>query len=264
MRIQGFTKTLLVMKLTGIILIATMLQVSASGTAQTVTYAAQATPLTKVFAAIEQQTGYVFFYNSRDLQGITPVTVELKATPLRDALQNVLAGQPLAFDIQGNTIVITRIEKEMSQEKDTIRAFRGHVHDSLGHPLAGASVTIKGTRKGTNTNARGEFAFKNLPDDAVLIISYTGYSNKEIRPDPNFIMYIVLQRSEEVLDATVIQAYGTTSRRFNVGSIATVDAETIAKQPVTNVLLALQGQAPGLAIKATSGVPGSRVQLQIR
>jgi TonB-linked SusC/RagA family outer membrane protein len=262
MRIQGLTKTLLVMKLTGILLIASMLQVSARGTAQTVTYAAQATPLTKVFAAIEQQTGYVFFYNSRDLQGVTPVTVQLKAAPLRDALQNVLAGQPLAFDIQGNTIVITRIEREVSP--DTIRAFRGRVNDSLGHPLAGASVTIKGTKKGTNTNGRGEFTFKNLPDDAVLVISYTGYNDKEIRPNPNFIMYIVLQRSEDVLDATVIQAYGTTSRRFSVGSISTVDAETIGKQPVTNVLLALQGQAPGLAINATSGVPGSRVQLQIR
>ena len=75
---------------------------------------------------------------------------------------------------------------------------------------------------------------------------------------------VSLRRSTDVLDATVIQAYGTTSRRFSVGSIATVDAETIAKQPVPNVLLALQGQVAGLAINATSGVPGSTVLVQIR
>jgi len=53
-------------------------------------------------------------------------------------------------------------------------------------------------------------------------------------------------------------------KTFQRRSISTVDAETISKQPVTNVLLALQGQAPGLAINATSGVPGSKVEVQLR
>src|SRR5262249_9703399 len=49
-----------------------------------------------------------------------------------------------------------------------------------------------------------------------------------------------------------------------VGSISTIDAETISKQPVTNILLAMEGQAPGLAVNATSGVPGSKVLIQLR
>lgn len=264
---EDLTKTLLVMKLTGIILMATMLQVSAKGKAQTVTYVAQSAPLTQVFAAIERQTGYVFFYNNRDLQDITPVTVRLQAVPLRDALQNVLAGLPLTFDIQGNTIVITKKERLVVVASDTItiRSIHGRVADSLGNPLAGASITIKGTKNGTKTNGKGEFELKNPPGDVVLEISYTGYAKKMISATPGSMgIYVVLQRSTDILDATVIQAYGTTSRRFNVGSIATVDAETISKQPVTNVLLALQGQAPGLAVTAMSGVPGSSVLLQVR
>src|ERR1700722_3380263 len=56
-------KTLLLsMKLTGIILLAGFLQVSAHGTAQTVTFQGKAVPLTQVFSVLEKQTGYVFFY----------------------------------------------------------------------------------------------------------------------------------------------------------------------------------------------------------
>jgi len=57
----ALTKTMLAMKLTGILLLATVLQVSARSNAQTVTYAAEKVALPTVFAAIEQQTGYVFF-----------------------------------------------------------------------------------------------------------------------------------------------------------------------------------------------------------
>src|SRR6202012_3198136 len=100
----------------------------------------------------------------------------------------------------------------------------------------------------------------------VIVISYTGYNNKEvvITSSTRAPMFIYLQRSRSALDATIVQAYGTTSRRYSVGSISTVDAETIEKQPVTNVLLALSGQVPGLAVNATTGVPASQVLLQVR
>ena len=104
----GVTKILFVMRLTGIFVLAAMLHVSAAGRAQSVTYSARSAPLTQVFLAIEQQTGYNVFYDVSDLQGARLVTVDWKATPLRDALTNVLAGQPLAFEIQGNTIFVTK------------------------------------------------------------------------------------------------------------------------------------------------------------
>src|SRR5580658_543866 len=79
------TKTIRIMKLTGILCLIAFLHVSAGTRAQTVTYSAKTTPLVTVFAAIEKQTGYVFFYNSRDLEGATPVTVSLRQVPLKEA-----------------------------------------------------------------------------------------------------------------------------------------------------------------------------------
>jgi len=96
------------MKLTGILLLATILHVSARGTAQTVTLEAKRTSLSQVFAAIKQQTGCVFFYSIEDLVDATPVSVQLRNTPLKQALEAILSNQPLTFNIQGNTIAITR------------------------------------------------------------------------------------------------------------------------------------------------------------
>ncbi|HWK06716.1 MAG TPA: SusC/RagA family TonB-linked outer membrane protein [Puia sp.] len=263
------TKTILVMKLSAILILVTTLHVAARSTAQKVTYSGKAVELPKVLSAIREQTGYVFFYDKKYMQDISPITVSLKDAPVELALKTILQGLPLDFEIQGNTIFINRktpVAKEAPEEpraapEDTIR---GVVRDSTGAPLQGASVLIKGTKKGTRTDLKGSFALRRSQQMAVLVISYTGYQDKEVAVSGDGPLFIFLQRSEDPLDATVVQAYGTTSRRFSVGSISTVTAEAIEKQPVTNVLLALAGQAPGLAITATSGVPGSRVQVQIR
>src|ERR1700722_18791796 len=134
------TKTFLVMRLTGFLLLAAVLQVSARGTAQTVTYSARGADLPAVFAAIEQQTGYVFFYDRSWLAGTVPVTVELKDVPLREALEKILAHEPVGFEIkEGNTIVLTRgvgsASSRMSSPPDEIH---GRVTDTAGNPLMGA------------------------------------------------------------------------------------------------------------------------------
>ena len=265
------TKTLLIMKMTIILLTITFLHASAGTLAQTVTISVHESSLEKVFTEVEKQTGYVFFYDGDLLKGRKPVSITAKDLSIADFLRELLKEQQLDYNIEKQTILIKKKEPLKipfagpSLATDPPMAnIHGRVTDSLGAPLAGASVTIKGTHKGTKTNAKGEFDMENVRSGTVLVISYTGYSNKEVTLTNDGQIYIVLQRSQDILDATIIQAYGTTSRRFSVGSISTVDASTIEKQPVSNVLQALQGQVPGLAINASSGVPGSRVLVQIR
>ncbi len=180
------TKTMLVMKLTTILLLATALQVTAKGTAQTVTYSAKSVALQKVFSAIERQTRYVFFYEKKDLKGVKPISVNFKETPLQNVLEEILRDQSLEFEIQGNTIVITK-KLSLTNVAPAIKAndfipppISGIVRDSTGAPLNGASVQVKGTQKGTTTNASGEFSIDAKPDD-VLIISYVGYQSREIK-----------------------------------------------------------------------------------
>ena len=263
------TKTILVMKLSAILILVASLHVAARSTAQKVTYSGKGVELPKVLSAIREQTGYVFFYDKKYMQDISPITVSLKDAPVELALKTILQGLPLDFEIEGNTIFINRKTSAVKEAPEEPRAapqdtIRGIVRDSTGAPLQGASVLIKGTKKGTRTDLKGGFALRRFQQMAVLVISYTGYQDKEVAISGDGPLFIFLQRSQDPLDATVVQAYGTTSRRFSVGSISTVTAETIEKQPVTNVLLALAGQVPGLAVTATSGTPGSQVELQLR
>jgi TonB-dependent SusC/RagA subfamily outer membrane receptor len=272
-RWECVTKTLLVMRLTGIILLAGFLQVSAHGSAQTVTYQGEAVPLTRVLSVLEKQTGYVFFYNSRDLEGTVPVTVNLKNASLEEALKAILSGQSLKFVIKGNTILITRPPITALQSVDALPRIsavdlHGQVTDSAGAPLSGASVSLKGTRYNTSTDNKGNFSFPAVPQGKyTLVVSYIGYAKTEsniIIEGKPFNVTIVLHTASSALDQIQIIAYGSESKRFSVGSVTTVSADVIEKQPVTNPLLALQGQVPGLAINSTSGVPGSQVLVQVR
>ena len=265
------TKTFLVMKLSAVLILVASLHVAARSTAQKVTYFGKDVDLPTVLSVIREQTGYVFFYDKKDLKGIEPISVALKDVPVEDALRSVLLGLPLDFELQGNTVFITRktvprLRDAYAPEPAPLDTIRGYVRDSTGAPLQGASVTIKGTTDGSKTDMKGQFGLIRAKAGTVVVISYTGYNNKEILITSTlrspFTVY--LQRSQSALDATIVQAYGTTSRRYNVGSIATVDAATIETQPVTNVLLALAGQVPGLAVTATSGMPGARVLMQVR
>ena len=264
------TKTLRVAKLTAIILFTACLQVSARGYSQTVTLTRTNVSLASVFQEIQRQTGYNFLFTYEDLDRAGTIDVALQNVSLREAIEACLYNKPLTYVIIEKTVVIK--PKPVAVAPEILQAaqpqppptIHGRVADSLGNPLVGASVTIKGTKTGTKTNLKGEFEIRDLPQGAVLVISYTGYTNKEVTPKPDASLWLILQRSQDILDAPVIQAYGTTSRRYSVGSISTIDAETISKQPVTNILLAMQGQAPGLAVNATSGVPGSKVEVQLR
>jgi TonB-linked SusC/RagA family outer membrane protein len=264
---DGTTKTLRIMKLTGILLVAAAVHVSAGTRAQTVTYSAKTTPLVSVFAAIEQQTGYVFFYNSRDLQGARPVTVQLEKTPLKEALERVLSEQPLSFDIQGNTIVITP-KTVVGVNTNNGAAPPGEIHgritDSLGKPLEGVNITVKGTRKGTTTGSNGEFNLKGVNGEATLLISSIGYESQEIRLEGRQDVHISLREGASSLDETVIKGYYSTTKRLNTGDVTTVKGEDITKQPVSDPILALEGRVPGLFIQQSSGVPGAYSIITIR
>jgi TonB-linked SusC/RagA family outer membrane protein len=249
-----------------------------AATAQTITFKGKDVPLTKIFSIIREQTGYLVVYNADQLAyAAKPVSVSAKSRPLEQFLKDVMKGQTLEFSIENKTIVISlKMEKakaiktsesvEMTAMTPGFHAeIRGFVRDSLSHPLSGASVMLYGTGQGTQTNEAGFFILETTSEEQVrLEISYAGYETRIVKADYHQNVDVILRSSPDPLDATIVQAYGTTSRRYSVGSISTVSAADIQKQPVTNVLLALEGQAPGLTVTPTSGAPGAAVQLQIR
>jgi TonB-linked SusC/RagA family outer membrane protein len=260
-----------IMRLTGILLLAGFLQVSARGDAQTVTYSGRSVPLTKVFSEVKRQTGYVCFYNNEFLNGTRLVTVRFDNAPLRTVMETVLAGERLQYEIQGNTIVITRPVGAVVQTGDTSLLppagktdVHGVVYTEGGQPLAGANVAVRGTGKGTITDGKGEFFLKAVEPNAVLIITSIGVEKVERRLGGKTNLVINTKLAVNSLDETVVIAYGTTTQRFSTGNVTSVKAKDIEKQPVNNPLLALQGRVPGLFITQSTGYAGTGVTVRIQ
>jgi len=252
------------MRLIACLLLGFSLHLSAATEGQTISYTGYKVPLTTIFNVIKQQTGYLVVYNAALLEKSKPVDVAANNKPLEEFLQDVLNEQPLRFSIVSKTIVISEKEHYEAPPPPPLITVQGYVYDTLSRPLDGASVMIKGTKKGTQTDANGFFTLHELTGNESIVISYNTFQTQTIAVNNRTSITVILKLSPSLLDQTVVQAYGTTSRRFSVGAISTVTSEQIERQPVSNILLALQGQVPGLMVTPTGGAPGSAVKIQIR
>ncbi len=270
-------KLLLIMKFTAVLLLAATLQVSAKTAAgQNVTYIAKNEVLEKVFTAIKQQTGYVFFYKLPDLQGAKPVTVELKDQPVKDALQIILKDQPLSFLMEGNTVFITpkKAESAVTRASNTgvyttdpgslLVDLHGVVRDESGKPSAGITISIKGGKAIGATNDNGEFTLTGVGNNAILVFSGVSIESFEIKVSGKTTLYLTAKSKVSLLDEVQMIAYGTTTRRLTTSSIAKIKGDDIRKQPVEDPMLALGGRLPGLQITQTSGISGGAVSVVVR
>jgi TonB-linked SusC/RagA family outer membrane protein len=264
------TKLLLIMKFTVVFVLAACLQVRASTYAQNVSLNVRNASLELVFKEFKKQTGYNFFYNDAMVRTGIPVSVDLKSMPLEDALKQALRDQPLTFSIVNKTVVL---KDKMSQPNfTTITAppadLRGRVADSLGNPLVGATVRVKNSKEMAITDNNGFFNLKNVDDDAFLIISYTGYVTKEAavkaKGDGGRMQFFMLQRSSNPLDEVQVIAYGTNTKRFNVGNVSTINSTDIKASGASNISSALNGRVPGLEVMMSNGIPGTRQPMQLR
>src|SRR5580692_11203279 len=103
---RGITKTLRIMRITSIIILAASLQVSAKGYSQLVTLSVKNAALEKVLPEIERQTGYSFVYTLTDLQGARSIDLDVSRLPLEKVLPLVFADQPFTYSMEKNFIVI--------------------------------------------------------------------------------------------------------------------------------------------------------------
>lgn len=268
-----FSKLLMIMKLIIPLILLAVLHVSGATYGQKVTINKKRAALVDVFKAISEQTGREFLASPSLLANAQPVDINVKDKDISEFLPALLAKQGLAYSLLNNVIVITRAPKTFLPlsgvtvaPPDPPKLVKGWVRDPSGNLLPGATVILKGTHKGTTTNADGYFELKadDGAESAELIITYTGFATKTATVSLKLPTVIYLKPSTSELDQVQVIAYGTTTKRFSTGNVATVTAADIAKNPVSNPLLALSGRVSGLVINQTTGMPGGAVSVQLR
>ena len=252
-----FTKTLLIMKLTVFILLATFMQLSAEGVAQNVSLSFKNVPLQKVFREINRQTGFEFFYKDNLLNSAGKMNIDVKNVPLEQALKLCFTNLPITYTIIDQTIVLKEKEATPVFENDPPPAIlKGRVTDSTGRPLAGASVSVKGTKAGVFTDQDGYFTIEGDLNQ-VLVISYIGF-NQSLYPIGStsaYIEIILIQKQAELTQvAVVLTGYQQLPKERSAGSYATVTNEAIKNKSVSmNVIDRLEGLVPGLSVNYGQG-----------
>src|SRR5262245_34124686 len=143
------------------------------------------------------------------------------------------------------------------------RVITGKVISPQGEPIPNASVTVKGTTIGTTTKNDGMYSLP-VPDNATtLVISSVGYSASDVTIGKGSAT-IRLALEGRSLDEVVVVAYGTAKKSALTNSVAQLNSKDLENRPVTNVLTAISGMAPGVTSNATNGQPGSSPAIRIR
>lgn len=261
---HAIAKLLLIMRLTTIILITAILQVSAASYGQKITLSEKSAQLVKVFDQISVQSGFDFLVSSSILKESKPVRIQVKNMELSEVLDKLFEGRDLKYSIENKSVVVSK--KETGFVDNILKRFlpinvRGRVVDSDGKPLVGASVSVKGG-SGTTTDKNGNFFLINVDEKDILAISFVGYLTKEVKASAD--LHITLDLIISNLRETVIKGYYNTTKELNTGSVGSLKAVDISKQPINDPLLALEGRISGLYISQTTGVPGSAIKVQLR
>jgi len=140
----------------------------------------------------------------------------------------------------------------------------GKVTDSKNAALEGVSVFIKGTRRGVTTNAQGTFTIPNVPENATLVFSFTGYGSREMTARAGASMSISLTEEVSGLNDVVVVGYGTRTKKDLTGAISQVKATQLENENPRSVGDMLRGNAPGLDVGLDPTTKGSNASLQIR
>jgi TonB-linked SusC/RagA family outer membrane protein len=272
----GLTKTLRVMRLTAILLLAACLHVSAKGWAQTITLSETNASLKKVFNLIEKQAGVTFYYKEELLNSAKNIDIHVNNASLTTVLDKCFEGQSFTYEVIGNTIVVkarpsptpdlSRRVISPSSSEPPPTDIHGRVTDGTGKPMQGVTVTEKGTKNATETDDKGKYTLTVANDKSVVIFSYVGYETQRLTgKDIAAGSTVILKPAENNLQGVVIsKGYYNEKRELSVSDVGVVDAKTIEEQPVSDPIQALIGRVAGLNIQQTSGEPGANALIYIR
>lgn len=139
----------------------------------------------------------------------------------------------------------------------------GSVGDVDGIPLPGASIVVKGSQRGTQTDFDGNFVLDNVSPNATLVISYIGFITKEMAIAGRTSLKIILEADAQTLDEVVLIGYGAMKSKDLTSAITTIKSEELSATPTGQVMQALQGKVAGLQV-ISSGGPGQSPTIRVR
>lgn len=248
--------------------------------------------LKEVLVSLEKKFGIYFTFESKVI-GNKILQTDVKVTEdLEQTLRNVLTPFNLQFrKISEKFYTIYPTDEKQNEKKskaggdlhsmdsEPMRSFfsafvrptlppiqmavSGIVTDENNITLPGASVLEKGTTNGTSTDAGGKYSLAISGDNAVLVISFIGYTTQEVPVNGRTLINVALTPDVRSLEEVVVVGYGTQRKRDLTGSVASVGEEELEERPNISVMQSLQGAIAGMNVGQVD-VAGEEPSLSIR
>ncbi len=229
-------------------------------------------PFDNALTTIEKVAHVKFAYHSALLKSKRKVTLVASGERLSEILDRFLNPLDIRYEVSGSHIVLRKKSPSpkgasldgIPEEILLDRNLTGIITDERGEPLPGVSIIVKGTQRGTISNANGTYSI-SLPDgEASLIYSFVGYLNQEIVVTNQTTLDIELKVDTRALEEVVVVGYGTMKKRDVSTAISSVSSKDLKDKPMANFASAMAGKMAGVKISSTNTAPGGGTSIRIR
>jgi TonB-linked SusC/RagA family outer membrane protein len=206
-------------------------------------------------------------YKVDEVDANRKITANFKSTPVKEVLRQVL-GDELDYQVDNRMITIRRRQvvnpkTTVKQQSKSSRKVSGTVLDEKGEPVIGATIKEKGTKNATVSDLDGNFTF-NVSEGSTLLISYLGYSDKEVSSDSHDLTIRMSENSEQ-LNEVVVTALGikkeSKALSYNVQQVSSNDITGVKD---ANFMNALSGKVAGVEINSSASGIGGGVKVVMR
>ncbi len=130
--------------------------------------------------------------------------------------------------------------------------------------LPGVNVAVKGTTRGTTTDASGNYRIAVPNDRAILVFSSVGFTSQEITVGSRSTLDVKILADTRALNEVVVVGYGTQKKSQLTGAISSVSSKQITEMPITNIGQAMQGRVAGVDVAQSGSKPGSTPTIRVR
>lgn len=221
--------------------------------------------LKDVIKEIENQSDYLFVYNTNEIDLNQRASVRMQDEPLEKVLATVFNKNNIDYRIQGNNIVLVNHAAESNATtQQAERKVTGTVVDEKGEPLIGVTVGVKGTSIGSMTDIDGNFTINAKPG-STLIVSYLGYKNHEVPVTDASNYKVVLEPASIEIPDVVVTALGIKREKkalsYNAQEIKQDELTTVKD---ANFINALNGKVAGVTINSSSSGVGGASKVVMR
>ena len=258
----------LIMKFSTIFILVCCLNLNAKVFSQKISLESKKKPIEVVFKLIEKQSGYSFIYAKEQIVGVLPIELSIENVELPTVLNLIFKGTGLDYTISEKNIIIKVRTVQIKEKEITVLPpqfiVTGRILNSDGKPLEGASVVIKGSKKGVATLKDGTFSIE-IPDaGGILVCSFVGFESTEIKVTKSESIQIKLKPAEIKLDDFVVIGYGTVKKSDLTGAVSQIKGDGATERPIASFEQLIQGRVSGVQIQQANGGPGAGLSFLIR